>query len=325
MTNQAKVGIFTFITVAIFILGFYFLKGTNLFVRKNVYYAVYERVDGLYKSNLIEINGFPIGRVGTMERDPESGKIVVELDLDKNVKVPKSDSTCALLVSTDFLGSKKVKLVFGNSGVYMNDGDTISTLFKKDITEQLGSEIDPIMTDVKKMLPGLDSTIGGIKLMFDVNDPRSLYTTLAKVNRAIDGINGILATNDKTIKLTLDNLQSFNDNLQKNNDKITHLLTNVGDLSDSLKQADLKETIQNLDATIIQLKAMLTDINQGKGTLGKVVKDDQLYNKVDSAIGNLNVLLKDVKARPYRYISINVLGSKKAEKRRALQDNETGK
>lgn len=325
MTNQAKVGIFTFITVAIFILGFYFLKGTNLFVRKNVYYAVYERVDGLYKSNLIEINGFPIGRVGTMERDPESGKIVVELDLDKNVKVPKSDSTCALLVSTDFLGSKKVKLVFGNSGVYMNDGDTISTLFKKDITEQLGSEIDPIMTDVKKMLPGLDSTIGGIKLMFDVNDPRSLYTTLAKVNRAIDGINGILATNDKTIKLTLDNLQSFTDNLQKNNDKITHLLTNVGDLSDSLKQADLKETIQNLDATIIQLKAMLTDINQGKGTLGKVVKDDQLYNKVDSAIGNLNVLLKDVKARPYRYISINVLGSKKAEKRRALQDNETGK
>ena len=207
----------------------------------------------------------------------------------------------------------------------MNDGDTISTLFKKDITEQLGSEIDPIMTDVKKMLPGLDSTIGGIKLMFDVNDPRSLYTTLAKVNRAIDGINGILATNDKTIKLTLDNLQSFTDNLQKNNDKITHLLTNVGDLSDSLKQADLKETIQNLDATIIQLKAMLTDINQGKGTLGKVVKDDQLYNKVDSAIGNLNVLLKDVKARPYRYISINVLGSKKAEKRRALQDNETGK
>jgi phospholipid/cholesterol/gamma-HCH transport system substrate-binding protein len=325
VTNQAKVGIFTFITIAIFILGFYFLKGTNLFVRKNVYYAVYERVDGLYKSNLIEINGFPIGRVGTMERDPESGKIVVELDLDKNVKVPKSDSTCALLVSTDFLGSKKVKLVFGNSGVYMNDGDTISTLFKKDITEQLGSEIDPIMADVKKMLPGLDSTIGGIKLMFDVNDPRSLYTTLAKVNKAIDGVNGILAANNSTIKLTLDNLQSFTDNLKKNNDKITHLLGNVDNLTDSLKQANLKETIENLNATIVQLKAMLTDINQGKGTIGKVVKSDELYTKVDSAIGNLNVLLKDVKARPYRYISINVLGSKKAEQRRAQQYNETGK
>lgn len=325
MTNQAKVGIFTFVTVAIFILGFYFLKGTNLFVRKNVYYAVYERVDGLYKSNLIEINGFPIGRVGSMNRDPETGKIVVELDLDKNVKVPKSDSTVALLVSTDFLGSKKVKLVFGSSGTYMNDGDTISTLFKKDLTEQLGSEIDPIMADVNKMLPTLDSAVGGIRLMFDVNDSRSIYTTLSKVNRAVDGINGIIAKNDKTIGLTLDNLQSFTENLKKNNDKITHLLGNFNDLSDSLKQANLKETIENLNATITQLKTMLTDINQGKGTLGKIVKDDGLYTKVDSAIGNLNGLLKDVKARPYRYIRINVLGSKKSEKRRALEDNETGK
>ncbi len=325
MTNQAKVGIFTFVTVAIFISGFYFLKGTNLFVRKNVYYAVYERVDGLYKSNLVEINGFPIGRVGSMNRDPETGKIVVELDLDKNVKVPKSDSTCALLVSTDFLGSKKVKLVFGNSGTFMDDGDTISTLFKKDITEQLGSEIDPIMADVNKMLPTLDSAVGGIRLMFDVNDTRSIYTTLGKVNRAVDGINGIIAKNDKTITATLDNLQSFTENLKKNNDKITHLLANFDDLSDSLKQANLKETITNLNATITQLKTMLTDINQGKGTLGKVVKDDGLYTKVDSAIGNLNYLLKDVKARPYRYIRINVLGSKKAEKRRAVEDNETGK
>ncbi len=325
MTNQAKVGIFTFVTIAIFILGFYFLKGTNLFVRKNVYYAVYDRVDGLYKSNIIEINGFPIGRVGTMERDQESGKIVVELDLDKNVKVPKSDSTVALLVSTDFLGSKKVKLVFGNSGTYMNDGDTISTLFKKDLTEQLGSEIDPIMLDVKKMLPTLDSTIGGIRIMFDVNDPRSIYTTFGKVNKAVDGVNGIISQNDKTIQQTLANLQSFTANLDKNNDKITHLLSNIDNLSDSLKQADLKQTIENLNATITQLKVMLADINQGKGTLGKVVKDDELYTKVDSAISNLNVLLKDVKARPYRYISINVLGSKKAEARRAKQYNESGK
>ncbi len=325
MTNQAKVGIFTFVTIAIFILGFYFLKGTNLFVRKNVYYAVYDRVDGLYKSNLIEVNGFPVGRVGTMQRNPETGKIVVELDLDKNVKVPNSDSTVALLVATDFLGSKKVSLVFGDSKEYMNDGDTISTLFKKDITEQLGSQIDPIMIDVKRMLPKLDSAVGGIRLMFDVNDPRSIYTTLGKVNKAIDGVNGILAANNNTIKLTLENLQSFTDNLKKNNDKITHLLGNVDNLSDSLKQADLKATIENLNATVTQLRTMLTGINEGKGTLGKVVKNDELYAKVDSAIGNLNVLLKDVKARPYRYISINVLGSKKAEKRRALKDNETGK
>lgn len=325
MTNQAKVGIFTIITIAIFILGFYFLKGTNLFVRKNVYYAVYDRVDGLYKSNLIEINGFPIGRVGPMDRNPETGKIVVELDLDKNVKVPKSDSTVALLVSTDFLGSKKVKLVFGTSNEYMNDGDTISTLFKKDITEQLGSEIDPIMSDVNKMLPTLDSAIGGIRLMFDANDSRSIFTTINKVNSTVDGVKGLLAKNDKNLTLMIANLQSFTDNLQKNNATINNILANASNLTDSLQKANLKATVENLNATVIQLKMLLTQINEGKGTLGKVVKDDELYTKVDSAIGNLNILLKDVKARPYRYIDINVLGSKKAEERRIKRDNESGK
>jgi len=325
VTNQAKVGIFTIITIAIFILGFYFLKGTNLFVRKNVYYAVYDRVDGLYKSNLIEINGFPIGRVGPMDRNPETGKIVVELDLDKNVKVPKSDSTVALLVSTDFLGSKKVKLVFGTSNEYMNDGDTISTLFKKDITEQLGSEIDPIMSDVNKMLPTLDSAIGGIRLMFDANDSRSIFTTINKVNSTVDGVKGLLAKNDKNLTLMIANLQSFTDNLQKNNATINNILANASNLTDSLQKANLKATVENLNATVIQLKMLLTQINEGKGTLGKVVKDDELYTKVDSAIGNLNILLKDVKARPYRYIDINVLGSKKAEERRIKRDNESGK
>ena len=325
MTNQAKVGIFTTITIAIFVLGFYFLKGTNLFVRKNVYYAVYDRVDGLYKSNVVEINGFPIGRVGNMDRNPVTGKIVVELDLDKNVTVPKSDSTVAFLVSTDFLGSKKVKLVFGESKVFFQDGDTISTFFKKDLTEQLGSQIDPIMLMVREMLPALDSTISGLRILFDVNSPKSIFTTVAKANDAIVRVDTILAQNQKTLQQTLNNLQSITGNIEKDNSHIDAIVKNFSSLSDSLKEANIKQTIQNLNGTITQLKTMLNDINEGRGTLGKVVKGDQLYNKVDSAIGNLNVLLKDVKARPYRYISINVLGSKKAEKRRVARDTEATK
>ena len=279
MTNQAKVGIFSTISIAIFILGFYFLKGINLFERKNVYYAVYDRVDGLYKSNIVEINGFPIGRVGKMDRNPETGKIVVELDLDKNVKIPESDSTVALLVSTDFLGSKKVRLVFGTSNKFMEDGDTINTLFKKDITEQLGSQIDPIMIMVRDMLPTLDSTIQGIRILFDANDNRSIFTTIAKANSAVTKVDTIMAQNEQSLKLMIKNLESFTDNLQKNNNEITVIVKNAGNITDSLQQANLKQTIENLNNTITQLKTLLAGINDGRGTLGKVIKSDELYVK----------------------------------------------
>lgn len=325
MTNQAKVGIFSTVSVIIFVLGFYFLKGTNLFVRKNVYYAVYNRVDGLYKSNMVDVNGFPVGKVGGMERNPETGEIVVELDLDKDVRIPKTDSTYASLISTDFLGSKKVRLVFGNSKTFYEDGDTINTYFKKDLTEQIGEQIDPIMGSMRNIMPSLDTTMGGIKYLFDQKNPRGIYYTLGGVNDAIAKVNLILAQNQETLKLTLQNLESITKNIEKNNGAITAILKNAENVTDSLQQANLKQMVENLNLTIAQLNGVVKDINQGKGTLGKIVKDDKLYTKVDSAVTNLNVLLKDVKQRPYRYISINVLGAKKAEERRAKKYDESGK
>ncbi|MBL0310793.1 MAG: MCE family protein [Bacteroidetes bacterium] len=325
MSNPAKVGIFSVIAITIFILGFYFLKGIDIFTNENVYYAVYDRVDGLYKSNLVEVNGFPIGRVGKMSRNHDDGKIVVELVIEKGIKVPKSDSTLANLISTDFLGSKKVSLSFGNSKEYLKDGDTINTLFKRDLTEQLGSQIDPIMMDVRKIIPQLDTSIIGIKYLFDKRNPDGIYTTLGGINDALDKINSILADNQENLKLTIKNLQSISGNIEKSNEAITTILHNARSITDSLKQANLKQTVNNLNATVMELNGVIQGIKDGKGTIGKLVKEDELYTKLDTTVGNLNVLLKDVKERPYRYINVSVFGAKKHETRMEKRYNESGK
>lgn len=325
MSNSYKVGLFSFITIVILVFGFYFLKGINVFERKNNYYCVYERVDGLYKSNLVEIDGFPVGRVGEMQRNHETGQIVVRLDLEKGLRIPKSDQTTAQLFSTDFLGTKKIKLVFGESDEYYQDGDTINTYFKKDLTEQLGANIDPIMLEVKKMMPMLDTTIYGLQMMFDEKNPDGVNTTIRQINAALYKLNAILAANEANLQLTFKHLESITNNVEKNNKQITNILENFSDVSDSLQQANLKQTIENLNKTINDLNGVVADINSGKGTLGKVIKDDKLYASVDSAVLNLNRLLKDVKERPYRYIRINVLSSKKAEERQEKKYNESNR
>lgn len=323
MSNPYKVGIFSFITIVIFVFGFYFLKGINVFERKNNYYCVFERVDGLYKSNLVEIDGFPIGRVGEMKRNHQTGMIVVRLDLETDFRIPKSEKTYAQLFSTDFLGSKKIKLVFGESDEFYADGDTINTFFKKDLTEQIGANIDPIMLEVRKMMPMLDTTIYGLQMMFDEKNPNGVNTTINQLNLALYKLNAILAANEANLQLTFKHLEAITGNVEKNNAQITNILENFSAVSDSLQQANLKQTIQNLNTTIGELNGLVNDINAGKGTLGKVIKDDKLYASVDSAVSNMNVLLKDIKARPYRYIRINVLGSKKAEERQEKKYNES--
>ncbi len=294
-----------------------------MFERKNNYYCVFERVDGLYKSNLVEIDGFPIGRVGEMKRNHQTGMIVVRLDLETDFRIPKSEKTYAQLFSTDFLGSKKIKLVFGKSDEFYSDGDTINTFFKKDLTEQIGANIDPIMLEVRKMMPMLDTTIYGLQMMFDEKNPNGVNTTINQLNLALYKLNAILAANEANLQLTFKHLEAITGNVEKNNAQITNILENFSAVSDSLQQANLKQTIQNLNTTIGELNGLVNDINAGKGTLGKVIKDDKLYASVDSAVSNMNVLLKDIKARPYRYIRINVLGSKKAEERQEKKYNES--
>lgn len=324
MTNQAKVGIFSIISIIIFVLGFYFLKGINLFERKNSYYAVYERVDGLYKSNGVVINGFPVGRVGDMVRDAETGKVVVRLDLDHGLKIPDSDSTVASLFSTDFLGTKEIQLTLGHSDKYLKEGDTIHTYFKKDLTEQIGAQIDPIMNGLNAIVPKVDTTIAGLSWLLSEKNPKGIYMTKGEIDQALIKLDLILAQNQAAIQATMKNLESITGNIEKNNDQITKILKNAGSFTDTLQQANLKQTIENLNNTVTGLKTMLNDVNAGKGTLGKVVKDDALYNKVDSAVAHLDVLLKDVKARPYRYINISVFGQKKHEKRMEEKYNESG-
>jgi phospholipid/cholesterol/gamma-HCH transport system substrate-binding protein len=251
--------------------------------------------------------------------------VVVRLDLDKGLKIPDSDSTVASLFSTDFLGTKKIQLVLGHSDKYMKEGDTINTYFKKDLTEQIGSQIDPIIGGISNMVPKLDSTISGLSWLFDQKNPKGIYQTKGEIDVALVKLDLILAENQITIKTTLNNLQSITGNIEKNNAQITTILKNASNITDSIEQANLRQTIENLNATISQLRTLVSDLNEGQGTLGKVMKDEGLYHKVDSAVSNLNVLLKDVKERPYRYINISVFGQKKHEKRMEEKYNESGK
>lgn len=325
MSNPVKVGIFSLVTLVVFILGFYFLKGIDIFSRKKSFYAVYSRVDGLYKSNLVEIDGFPIGRVGDMDRDPMTGQIVVRIDLEKEIEIPKSDSTVAYLFSTDLFGTKKIKLVFGQANEFYQDGDTIHTYFKQDLTEQVGAQIDPIITDVRHIIPKLDTTISGIQALFDKNNTKGIYTTISEVNGALAKVSQILAANEANLQLTIKNLQSITANFDKNGENLSKIIKNTSAVTDSLQQANLKQTVENLNQTISQLNSVVAEINAGNGTLGKIVKGDGLYTNIDSTISNLQVLLKDVKERPYRYVNISVFGSKKKEERVEKKYNESGK
>lgn len=301
MSNQVRVGIFAFVSIVIFVLGFYFLKGINLFSTKTKYYAIYDRVDGLYKSNQVTINGYRIGMVNDIQIDHATGKVRVEIRSEDNFPIPAN--SIAGIEATDLVGGKQIAISLGDSKEILKDGDTIRTEFKLGVIDELGTAIKPLIGKVTETLEGLDSAVLNIKIALNKNDETS---TIGRLNNSLANIQSITFELDKTLKSgsldhSLKNIEGITTNIHNNNAQIDSLLKNLSAFSAELKETKLKQTVN-------EIHDILADINSGKGSIGKLVKSEDVYNKLDAAIANLDKLLIDVKARPYRYINISVFG-----------------
>jgi phospholipid/cholesterol/gamma-HCH transport system substrate-binding protein len=66
---------------------------------------------------------------------------------------------------------------------------------------------------------------------------------------------------------------------------------------------DLEKTLSNVDK-------IMNDVQSGKGSLGKIVKDDALYNNLEKTSKELELLLQDLRLNPTRYINVSLFGKK---------------
>jgi phospholipid/cholesterol/gamma-HCH transport system substrate-binding protein len=108
----------------------------------------------------------------------------------------------------------------------------------------------------------------------------------------------------------LDNLIAITGSLKENNDELSNILTNFSDISDTLAQAQIAETLENLQKTTEDLSETLIKINEGEGTLGLLVNDSTLYRNLEKASKDLDHLILDVKENPGRYVRVSVFGKK---------------
>jgi phospholipid/cholesterol/gamma-HCH transport system substrate-binding protein len=105
-------------------------------------------------------------------------------------------------------------------------------------------------------------------------------------------------------------LNSFTDNLSKNNQTITNTLSNTEKITGDLSKANLDQTVTELKQTLSQLKTTLDKVNNGQGSLGKLMNDDQLYTNLKNTLATTNNLLYDISAQPQKYVNVSVFGKK---------------
>ena len=312
ISNETKVGILTISALTILILGFNFLKGKSLFSKSKKIYAVFNDMGSLEKSNEVKINGLPIGAVyEKKELDKNVSAILITINLTRDINIP--DNSVAYIGSS-LVGASFIVIEKGDSKTYLKLGDTLKTREESGIMSQVSAQINPTLTKVRSVLDTLTQTLTGVNGLLNSDAKSNLQQTLSNLNRASSSLTGLLDNQTGALAKTLNNASSITESLKANTEDISKTIGNAKKTSEKLAALELKPTIDSLNTMISQLKAaaskVSTMLSSKDGTLGALINDKTLYNKLTDAILSFEILADDLRTNPKRYVNISVFGKK---------------
>lgn len=300
------------IAVVIFIWGYNFLKGKDLFRDQMVLHVRYHSVSGLVVANPILLNGMQIGQVSSVKFAPDySGDIMVSLLINKHFPIPVD--TKARIVNATLLGDKSVELVLGKSKKMVVNGDTLPGSVEVNLKEQVNAALAPFKAKAEQILSNADSLISALNDALGHRGNNSLKAsmqdlkgTFHNLNETTATLNTMMKTNQKKIGSIISNVDSLSGTLSANRQDIGEIVRNLKNVSDSLSSANLKGMVANTSRTLDQLQLMLKKINDGQGTAGAIMNNDSLYLEVNRTVTQLKKLLKDIRENPHRYLKFSV-------------------
>ncbi|MES2883117.1 MAG: MlaD family protein [Bacteroidota bacterium] len=315
LSNETKVGVLAIVSIVVLVLGFNFLKGQSVFSKPDVLYAEFSGIGALEKSNPVKINGYQIGTVyGLTPKDKEVNKLIVEIHLTQDVSIPKNS---VAFIDGALLGGAFINIGKGNANTYLQSGDTISTNLQLDFMTDLKTQIAPTITRVNETLDSLKNSIGSLNQVFDPNTKNNLRSIIDNLALSSANLQQLMNAQSGLLAQSLGNVNSVTGNLAKNNDAVTSSIRNVEVMTSNLANANISGVVTALQSTIAELQGTVKKLSSSNGTLGLMMNDRQLYDRLDNMATRLNttalsaeILLDDIKVHPKRYLNISVFGGK---------------
>lgn len=297
ITREVKTAILVISGILLFVYLFNFLKGNDLFDSSRTYYTVYNNVEGLTPSTPVTINGLNVGKVLEIGfTEDGTGKLLVKLAVENEFEFSKNSE--AQLYEAGLIGGKAIAIIpaFDNAENAVK-GTYLKGSVKAGLTELVNKRLTPLQEKLETTIVSADSLLTNLNSVFDTKTKAHLKNSIAQLNSTISSfkttstsLNELVTSNQEKLNSTLNNVE-----------KISGNLTNI---TDSIAEADLAKTIKDLQLTITNFNKVLTSIENGEGSMGKLMKEEGLYNNLEGATKELEDLLKDIKLHPKRYFRI---------------------
>lgn len=292
-SNELKIGAVIVLSALIFYIGTRFLKDLPIFTGTYEFSTRFADAGGLVSGNAVRINGVNVGSVKAVLLDEGAARIVFGIDKT----VPLTYGSTAAIGGIGSLGVVRLEINLGPA-------DTTAFVPGDEIPSAEASGFDKLLAEAPQIVGRADSLIIGATQTLAsartlIDDPQSnLAQTLVAVQGSANALNSLLRSEQARIAGVLESVQTLTGNLNTlTGDTLQATVQNVNQLL-----ARIDGNMASLEATTTSLNTLLTKINQGQGTLGLLINDATLYNKLDSTLVNLNRILLDFERNPKKYL-----------------------
>lgn len=315
ISNETKVGALTSIAIVLLILGFNFLKGKSVFKTGNFLYADFSDTKGIMISNPVLVNGYQVGTVYEIENtDLTLKNIRIGIKLKDEYQIPKNS---VAYVDANPLGNSSIVIELGDSKEFLANHTSLRTYQSAGLLGDLKNSIQPLTTQVTKTVGTLDTVLKNMNSILDNRTKNNLQDVIANINlisvkllTTASSLEKMLDQQSGNIAKSMNNVNSFTENLAANNNKISSTIGNLETTTNNLSKADLTGTVNNLKTSIEKLNTLLVKLDNKDGSLGLLLNDKSLYNNLTNTVRSANILIDDLKTHPKRYVNISVFGRK---------------
>ncbi len=288
--DEILVGLLLMVSVVVALGGTIWIARGGL-ARNYAMYARFPWGAGLKKGQTVLLAGVQIGYVDNVALDP-NGTLLVDMMIQQQYRVPKGST--ATVEPNGIFGDQfiAVRPVIGIKE-FMSPRDTIPTGDGPPGTAELLSKGDSIASDVRALTAKARSQFvedGGLD---------EVRVTITQLSKLMTQISNVAA--EQSAQLTRTQAAMRNTIAAFDSVKIDSTLNNLRSAS-----ASLAELSRNLGETNTQFQGVITKVNSGNGTIGKLMNDDAVYHRLDSLLVRMDSLVADIKKNPRKYINVRI-------------------
>ena len=298
--KELKIGIFvvTVLVASFFVINY--LRGKDIFNREIDLIAYFDDLDGLAESAPVYIQGYKAGQVAEIEYYRGSRQFKVTCSVKKQFAIPRNSKMT--IYSADLMGGKAVKIELGDSESNVWDGATLEAAHEAGVLDGLTAQLAPMLTKVNNTLDSLTVTVSNVNMLLSEANRSKISNTLALLETTMEDVSAIAAT----IEGRSGDLDTFITDLSNLSAKLSSLVEKAESTVDGVNGVVAQISEADLKGVVESFHALLENINDPDGTVGKLLVDGSVYDSLDSLLIDIDSLVKKIEKNPKKYMKLSI-------------------